>query len=189
MALDSARSLRHCASHTTRHDSTRYSSWISGTGLSTRPMWRRAGLSNRSLDASELTLLRSPRRCARCSQRTWCHGWCSCRYGFIGCRLHVSIEFHGFSTSSLAARTWYSASSEDLSACSAARIETPCIPPRRMMAAVSRGLPESRHEISASRFRQRLDHKKYQISQLSQWTTDELSRGRQQRASIAEDKK
>ena len=50
------------------------------------------------------------------------------------------------------------------------------------------GLPESRHEISASRFRQRLDHKKYQISQLSQWTTDELSRERQQGASSADDK-
>ena len=50
------------------------------------------------------------------------------------------------------------------------------------------GLPESRHEISASRFRQRLDHKKYQISQLSQWTTDELSRERQQGASSANDK-
>ena len=43
------------ASHTTRHASTRYSSWISGTGLSTRPMWRRAGLSNRSLDITEST--------------------------------------------------------------------------------------------------------------------------------------
>ena len=48
------------------------------------------------------------------------------------------------------------------------------------------GLSESRHEISASRFRQRLDHKKYQISQLSQWTTDELPRERQRRASTSQ---